>query len=439
MKGTVIKRAALWSVVIDLGRDETGRRVRKWHSGYRTKKEAERARIELLSRVDQGTYVEPSKVSLGAFLAQEWLPAKRATLKETTLASYEMHVTKHIVPRIGGIPSLSVGAGHLNAFYADLLADGRRNGSGGLAPSTVQRVHATVHKALADAVRWGRLARNPADRADPPKESTAEMSIWTPEQLRTFLNLVRTDRLFAAWLMAAMTGMRRGELLGLRWSDLDLDAGAVSVRQIRTVARYQVLTQTPKTERGRRTIALDPHTVSALRSYRLAQKEERILLGPDYANQEDLVFTARSASSTARRNASTPARRRSRSTWKARTSARRRRRCALDGRVSLGITPSSSRRDRYCRDKPRTSAASFGVSTSSERSMVTLWPAAISSLARRSSRLSPSGRSTRSPAASTATSVPSRAATRRAASRASGEAVTSSAAARRRPRGIPQR
>lgn len=291
MKGTVIKRGALWSVVIDLGRDETGRRVRKWHSGYRTKKEAERVRIELLSRVDQGTYVEPSKVSLGAFLVQEWLPAKRATLKETTLASYEMHVTKHIVPRIGGIALLSVGAGHLNAFYAKLLVDGRRNGPGGLAPSTVQRVHATLHKALADAVRWGRLALNPADRADPPKESTAEMSIWTPEQLRTFLDSVRTDRLFAAWLMAATTGMRRGELLGLRWSDLDLEGGAVSVLQIRTVARYQVLTQTPKTEKGRRTIALDPHTVAALRLYRLAQREERVLLGPDYANREDLVFT----------------------------------------------------------------------------------------------------------------------------------------------------
>lgn len=291
MKGTVIKRGASWSVVIDLGRDETGRRVRKWHSGYRTKKDAERARIELLSRLDQGTYVSPSKMSIGAFLVQEWLPAKRATIKETTFASYEMHVTKHIVPRLGSVPLLSVSAGHLNAFYADLLADGRRNGAGGLSPATVERIHATIHKALADAVRWGRLARNPADRADPPKESTAEMSVWTPEQLGTFLDSVRTDRLFAAWLMAAMTGMRRGELLGLKWSDLDLEAGTVSVRQIRTVAKYRVVTFTPKTEKGRRTIALDPHTVAALRSYRVAQKEERVLLGPDYANSDDLVFT----------------------------------------------------------------------------------------------------------------------------------------------------
>lgn len=99
-------------------------------------------------------------MSIGAFLVQEWLPAKRAT---------------HIFPRIGGVPLLSVSAGHLNAFYADLLADGRRNGSGGLSPATVERIHATIHKALADAVRdW--LA---TPLIGPPKESTAEMSVWT--------------------------------------------------------------------------------------------------------------------------------------------------------------------------------------------------------------------------------------------------------------------
>lgn len=291
MRGTVIKRGGSWSVVLDLGRDETGRRVRKWHSGYRSKKEAERARVELLGRVHQGTYVEPSKVTIGTFLVDEWLPAKRSTVKETTLASYEMHVHKHIVPRIGGVPLLNVGATHLNSFYADLLAGGRRDGSGGLSPTSVRRIHATLHKAMADAVRWGRLARNPADQADPPRASNAEMCIWSPEQVRTFLDFVRSDRLFCAWLMAATTGMRRGEILGLRWSDVNLDAGSLSVRQIRTVARSKVVTLTPKTDMGTRTIALDPQTVAALRSYRVAQMEERLMVGPAYANERDLVFT----------------------------------------------------------------------------------------------------------------------------------------------------
>ncbi len=263
----------------------------KWHSGYGTKREAERARIELLSRLDRGSYVAPSKLTLGMFLAHEWLPAKRATVKETTLASYEMHVEKHVVPRMGGVPLLSLGAGHLNAFYADLLAEGRRNGSGGLSPTTVRLIHATLHKALADGVRWGRLPRNSADDADPPRAATVEMSVWSPEQLRCFIRSVRSDRLFAAWLLAATTGMRRGELLGLRWCDVELDEATVSVRQIRTVARYEVLTLTPKTDKGARTIALDPETVAALRTHRVKQVEERLILGPRYRDSGDAVFT----------------------------------------------------------------------------------------------------------------------------------------------------
>lgn len=290
MKGTVIKRGAMWSVVIDLGRDGTGKRIRKWHSGYRTKKEAEAARIELLGTVAGGTYVAPSKLTLGAFLADEWLPAKRTTVKQTTLASYEMHVTKHVQPRIGGISLLNVGATHLNAFYADLLENGRRAGDGGLSPTTVRRVHSTLHKAFADAVRWGRLNRNPADAADPPRAATTEMSILEPNELRTFLESVHTDRLYAAWVLAATTGMRRGEILGLRWADIDLDRLTLSISQIRTVANYEVVTLSPKTEKGARTISLDEQTVAALRSHRVAQMEEKLLLGPAYHDDGDFVF-----------------------------------------------------------------------------------------------------------------------------------------------------
>jgi integrase len=100
-----------------------------------------------------------------------------------------------------------------------------------------------------------------------------------------------SDWLFATWLLTATTGMRRGELLGLRWCDVDLDAGAVSVRQIRTVARYDVLTLTPKTDKGVRTIAVDPETLAGMRAYRVAQMEERLHLGSSYRDSGDLVFT----------------------------------------------------------------------------------------------------------------------------------------------------
>ena len=178
------------------------------------------------------------------------------------------------------VPLLNLNAGHLNAFYADLLVDGRRTGPGGLSPTSVRRIHATVHKALADAVRWGRLPRNPADQADPPRASTGEMHVWTPQQLGAFIDYVRADRLFAAWLLAATTGMRRGELVGLRWSDVELEAGLVKVRQIRTVARYQVLTLTPKTDKGRRDVALDGQTIAALQSYRRVSWKSASSWGP---------------------------------------------------------------------------------------------------------------------------------------------------------------
>lgn len=291
MRGTVIKRGNTWSVVVDAGRNSAGERVRKWHSGYRTRKEAERARVELLSRLDQGTYVAPSRLTLGRFLTDEWLPAKRSTVKETTLASYELHVTKHLVPALGGLALVAATAPRLNAFYAELLSAGRRDGRGGLAPKTVRNIHGTLHKALEDATRWGLLARNPAAHSDPPKAPAAEMTVWNPDQVRIFLDSVRGDRLFAAWMLAATTGMRRGELLGLRWSDVDLKASRLRIRQIRTVARYKVSTTTPKTAKGTRTIALDPATAVALRTHRTAQKAERLAWGAAYQNQSDLVFT----------------------------------------------------------------------------------------------------------------------------------------------------
>lgn len=116
------------------------------------------------------------------------------------------------------------------------------------------------------------------------------MSTWTAEQLRAFVDHVGDDQLAAAWVLFATTGMRRGELLGLRWSDVDFDRSRLSVRQTRTVVNYEVVTGTPKTERGARTLALDPATVTALRSHRARQKAERLLCGPGWVDT-GLIFT----------------------------------------------------------------------------------------------------------------------------------------------------
>jgi integrase len=152
-----------------------------------------------------------------------------------------------------------------------------------------QGVHGMLHKALADAVRWGRLVRNAADAADQPRKSSPEMQVWTPEQMRSFLEHVRDDRLFAAWQLLSTTGMRRGELLGLRWADIDFERGSLAVRQVHTAVNYTVETGTPKTHKGSRTVSLDPATLAALRSHRRQQNEERLVWGGAWT-ETGLVF-----------------------------------------------------------------------------------------------------------------------------------------------------
>jgi integrase len=176
-----------------------------------------------------------------------------------------------------------------HAFYRSLLDHGRRGG-GGLAAKTVRNVHGELHAALRDAARWGHVARNVAASADLPKGTAPEMRVWSPAQLRAFLYHARQDRLYAAWLLSATTGTRRGEVAGLRWPDVDLEAGRVSPRRPRVAVNYEVHVSEPKTAKGRRSLALDPATVTALRQHRARQAEERLAVGPRW-HDSSLVFT----------------------------------------------------------------------------------------------------------------------------------------------------
>jgi integrase len=292
MRGSIRRRGSTYTYWLDIGRDPvTGRRRQRTKGGFRTKRECQAALNEAIAALRAGTLVEPSRRTVGRFLVDEWLPAVRvANVRDSTWASYRMNVEKHLVPGLGAVELQRLTPAQLNAFYRHLLTAGRRNGRGGLAPKTVRYVHSILHRALRDAVRWGYVVRNVADAADPPKAKTPEMRVWSPAQLRVFLDHVRNDRLYAAWLLAATTGMRRGEILGLRWGDLDVEAGRLSVRQPRIVVDYRVQVSEPKTAKGRRSLALDPVTVAALRAHRARQAEERLAVGPGY-QESGLVFT----------------------------------------------------------------------------------------------------------------------------------------------------
>lgn len=270
----------------ELGEHEERRQ--RWLEGHQRKKDAQACLNTVLAEMQQGTYVQPSRQTLAEFAA-EWIPAVKVTVRESTWASYRSNLTLHVLPKLGHLQLRSLSASHLNSQYAELLESGRRDGKG-LSPRTVQYVHVILHRCLKDAVRWGRLARNPADFADPPRHTRPELSVWGTGELRAFLKHVRDDRLYALFLLAATSGMRRGELLGIRWSDLDLDKKRLQVRQTLVITNYRPHFSQPKTARSRRSISLDPGTVVALCAHRARQLEERLQWGAAWTDS-GLVFT----------------------------------------------------------------------------------------------------------------------------------------------------
>jgi integrase len=200
------------------------------------------------------------------FLVDKWLPAIKTTIRESTWAGYEGHVRLHIVPRLGHLRLDEIGPAELNGFYAELLESGKVSGRGGLSPGSVRHVHVAIHRALRDAVRWDYLEANPAERCDPPKLkfNGNHMRTWTADQLSSFLSFTKRSELYELWLLLAMTGMRRGEALGVRACDVDLERGELAVRQTVVEVSGRVGFSTPKTARGRRVIALDPGTATEL-------------------------------------------------------------------------------------------------------------------------------------------------------------------------------
>jgi integrase len=233
MRGSIRKRGRTYTYWLDIGPDPvTGRRRQRTKGGFRTKRECQAALNEAIAAVQGGTFVEPSKRTVRSFLLDEWLPAVQlANLRPGTWENYRIHTQAHIVPALGTIELQRLSPAQLNAFYRYLLTEAGKDRQG-LAPKTVRNVHNIVHRALKDAVRWGYVVRNVAEAADPPKGKSAEMRVWSPDQLRAFLEHVREDDLYAFWLLVATTGMRRGELAGLRWVDVDLEAGRLAVRQL---------------------------------------------------------------------------------------------------------------------------------------------------------------------------------------------------------------
>ncbi len=274
---------AYWFVV---GPD--GKRLQRSKGGFRIKREAQAHLTEVLAAVQSGSYSEPAdkKITIGNFLVEHWLPVVRSGAtksgerrRESTLLSYSLTVEKWLAPHIGGERLLSLTPRHVETMLTDLGARGGRGGRP-LSERSVQYAYTVLNMALAHAVRRGYVARNVASLVDRPGARQPEMTSWTAAEAQAFLASAREDRLYAAWVLFLARGPRRGELAGLRWTDVDLDAGRVRVGlHTRLSVNGKAVESTAKTRAGRRTLGLDPGLVAILRAHRRRQLTERLAWG----------------------------------------------------------------------------------------------------------------------------------------------------------------
>jgi integrase len=277
---------ATWAYTVDVARPGAPRK-QVTRAGFATKREALAALAELQVEADRHGYSEPSRMTVGEYAAR-WLPAYMDRVRPGTAAAAEYHMRLHVVPRLGSVPLQALDRQTVKAFYAWLGKEGSVRG-GGLSPKTVWNAHLVLHALLADAVQDGLLRTNPATRAcKAPEEGEAEA--WTPDELRCFLDAAAAHRLFAAFRLMAHGGMRRSELLGLRWRHLDLDAGTVTIINTRVKGMTGPVSSKPKSKRSERTIDLDRETVEILREHRGRYLVERLALGLGTPGPDDLVF-----------------------------------------------------------------------------------------------------------------------------------------------------
>lgn len=257
------------------------RRRQVWRGGYRTKVEAAAAERRFLVELEDDDERSASRCSgptVAEFLT-DWLVQSQPTRRATTSVSYERCVRDHVVPHLGAVSLLDLAPDHVRAWQTALLHKPRRFRDGTLSPTTVRYCHRLLRRALQDALRWELITRNPCDAVLAPRKEDTEMQVWAPEQARQFLAHVENDRLAAMWRLFLATGMRRGEVAGLRWIDVDLHSSRVSVRHTRVLVYDRATVSEPKSRRSRRVVALDRGTAQALTLHRQRQDAEREYAG----------------------------------------------------------------------------------------------------------------------------------------------------------------
>jgi integrase len=241
------------------------------------KREAQAHLARIITEVDSGSFIEPNKTTVSEFLTR-WLDHIKTQVQPRTHGGYTEKV-EQLIPRLGAIPLSKLKPEQISAAYSAALTSGRRDGkSGGLSPRSVHHMHRVLVQALGQAMRWGAVNRNVAALVDPPKCDRTEMKTLDVDQATTMIELARGESIFIPMLLGLLCGLRRGEICAVRWRNINLDTGQLSVVNSIEESRGGMREKSPKNGKGR-SVALPPMLIAELRKHRLQQAEWLLRLG----------------------------------------------------------------------------------------------------------------------------------------------------------------
>ena len=282
MQGTITKKGTKWYIVVDLGKDEKGKRKQKWISGFRTKKEAQKKLPEVLQQINNSTFIDAENITVKEYL-QYWLSDyAKPNVSPTTYERYSLTVSK-VIDFMGNIKIQDIKPTHIQSFVTKL-------NRGDLAPSTVSSHYRTLNTAMNQAVKWRMIQVNPCYGVTPPKNNKTKMTVLEDHEVKKLFEATKDMPIYIVLLIAVTCGLRRGEILGLQWENIDFKNSTMSIENNVVRAGKDVVMKETKTSSGKRSVSIPANVLEVLKDVRKKQMEYRMLFGKDY-HENNFVCT----------------------------------------------------------------------------------------------------------------------------------------------------
>ena len=283
MRGSIVKKGKNYSVIVDIGK-VNGKRKQKWFSGFKTKKEAENKLTEVLSQLKNNSYIEPTKTTLAEFLNMWLEECAKPNIAITTYSGYSVNITKHINPAIGHIILQELQPIQIQNFYNYLSKNGKCNGIGGLSPRSIQYIHMVLRQALEYAYKMQLIPRNVANMVKIPKQKKYIANFLIEEEINTLLEIFKDTQIYIPVLLAVGVGLRRGEVLALKWSNINFETKTIVISENLIPTKGGSIFTTPKTDASKREIVVSEFIINELKKLKEKQDKNKKLLGNAYIN-----------------------------------------------------------------------------------------------------------------------------------------------------------